>query len=220
MIMRADRGYTAVEILSALTIFAIGAAGVIGMQRVTIQGGAEAQRFDIANNIAHAWVARLQRDSMYWTLPNATNTSTSNLTTATVWIKDVTQAGCSGAFCIPGTANGGSLPAAGSEFGRSPAFDRLGRDMPKYSGVAGTEHFFCVQYRLRWIADPQNVQCAGLEPCITALIRAEVRVFWNRLEYGAVGDCENLPLDINAANAGSRYHSVYVTTAIRENAVQ
>ena len=31
-----SRGFTAVEVLMAMTLFAIGAAGVIGMQRVTI----------------------------------------------------------------------------------------------------------------------------------------------------------------------------------------
>jgi len=78
------RGYTVVEVLSAMTLFAIGAAGVIGMQRVTIQGGADARNFDIATNIAREWQHRLQRDSLAWTEPNSLVT-TSNIDN-TLWL--------------------------------------------------------------------------------------------------------------------------------------
>lgn len=201
------RGYTAVEILIAMTLFAIGAAGVVGMMKVTVQGGADARRFDIATSIAHQWTGRLQRDAMLWTLPNSTNT-TSNLAANTRWLKDIATSGCTGAnFCMP------AIPAA-SAAGLSPAFDITGRDMPTYA--AGTsEHFFCVQYRLNWIADPGNTACSGAgEPCSTALMRAEVRVFWRRAEYGFIPNCASVDL------AADKWHFVYATTGIRENQLQ
>jgi prepilin-type N-terminal cleavage/methylation domain-containing protein len=74
----AARGYTVVEIMSAMTLFAIGAAGVVGMQRVTVQGGYDARRFDTATNIAREWQHRLQRDSAYWTEPNSINQANIN----------------------------------------------------------------------------------------------------------------------------------------------
>src|SRR5207237_490176 len=88
------RGYTAVEVMAAMTLFAIGAAGVISMQKVTIQGGQDARRLDIATNIAHEWVARLQRDSMNWTQPSSKNRDVTNVYTQTKWLTNVTLGSC------------------------------------------------------------------------------------------------------------------------------
>ena len=46
------RGYTAVEVLMAMTLFAIGAAGVISMQKVTMQGGEDARRTSSCRSVA------------------------------------------------------------------------------------------------------------------------------------------------------------------------
>jgi prepilin-type N-terminal cleavage/methylation domain-containing protein len=209
--LRRRRGYTAVEVLVAMTVFAIGAAGVIGMMKVTVQGGADARRRDLATSIAHEWTGRLQRDAMTWTLPNATN-PTSNLMTNTRWLKDIGVSGCTGtSFCTP------AIPTTGNEPGSSPAFDLFGRDMPTYAAGA-SEHFFCVQYRLVWIADPNNsTQCGGVEPCKTALMRADVRVYWKRGEYGYIPDCSAAT---NPTATPNQYHFVYATTGIRENQLQ
>ena len=72
----------------AMTLFAIGAAGVIGMQRVTIQGGFDARRFDTGTNIAREWEHRLQRDSAFWTEPNSVVTGNINLN-KTLWLNNV-----------------------------------------------------------------------------------------------------------------------------------
>src|SRR4029078_5845168 len=74
-----QRWYTAVEVLSALTLLAIGAAGVIGMQRVTLQGSEDARRFDVGGVLAKEWWPRLQRDSTHWTQPNATVQDVNNI---------------------------------------------------------------------------------------------------------------------------------------------
>jgi len=185
------RGYTVVEVMSAMTLFAIGAAGVIGMQRVTIQGGADARSFDIASNIAREWQARLQRDALRWTEPNSV-VSTSNRNTATLWLRD---ASVSGAWTVP---------AVGPEVhGYSAAFDLLGHDVAPGS----PDRVFCVQTRLTWIP------VTGANATIP-LLRADIRVFWSRLEYGPP-DCANLTVE-DAANV-NRHHFVYVSTALRGN---
>jgi hypothetical protein len=190
-------------------LLAVGAAGVIGMQKVAITGGADARRFDVATNIAHEWTQRLQRDSLFWTKPNAADPS-SNLS-STTWLNDVTKSACntSPKYCAP------TLPAAGSEGGTSTAFDILGRDRPAGTG----DHFFCAQYRMQWISDPANAACkTGVELCATALMRAEIRVFWQRAEYGPIGDCGDAALDPDATP--THYHFLSVVTSIRENARQ
>ena len=197
---RSKRGYTAVEVLIAMTLFAIGAAGVIGMQKVALQGNADARRADVATGISAEWLSRLRRDSLRWTQPNEA-IDTSNHA-ATFWLGDTVL------LTNPIGANAGwKLPAVppASPIGGSYAFDVMGREV--VPGAADT--FFCVNYRLDWL----NFDAAknfGLT------IRAEVRVFWPRLESSPSLTCA--PADVNGANAQQLYHFVYATTTLRRNA--
>jgi len=202
------RGYTSVEVLMAMTLFAIGAAGVISMQKVTIQGGEDARRFDMATNVANEWLARLQRDAAFWTEPNSESPTTSNLA-QTKWLSQVGT--CANVFCAP------PAPAGPVFDGQSGAFDNFGRDV----NPAGPDAWYCAQYRLTWIASP------GLAPPatqnLTGLLRAEVRVYYNRLEAAPIGACTTAsgPADaLPILPAVSPFRMVYATTAIRENARQ
>ncbi len=205
-----SRGYTAVEVLSAMTLFAIGAAGVIGMQKAAVQGGTDARRFDIGSNLANEWLHRLQRDSNFWTLPNNSDRIHTDLD-KTQWLKDLNtpNPACTGSnYCMP------ALPSlAGSD---SAAFDVLGADAISGSG----DHFFCAQYRLNWVANPRSTargQCSAAttdEPCPTGLLRAEVRVFWSRLENAPIADCSSVA---NPGATPNNYHFVYAATLIRQN---
>lgn len=198
-----ERGFTAVEVLMAMTLFAIGAAGVIGMQRVTIQGGEDARRFDMATNIANEWIARLQKDASFWrTQPDLTLPDTMGFN-STTWLKNVDP--CANLFCtIP-------MPAGPTIEGLSPAFDVFGRDLP--SGT--TTAYYCVQYRLTWIAPPGVVPYnRPLKP--SSIMRAEVRVYWNRVEKDPIGNCASPPPEAIPANP--TYHMVYAATSLREGA--
>lgn len=201
-----QRGYTVVEVLSAMTLFAIGAAGVISMQRVTILGGDDARRMDVATNIAHEWTARLQRDSMYWTKPNSTDTATSNLTSDTTWLANVSTS--PNTWITPAAADPTSDP------GKSGSFDLFGRDRP----TGSSDHIFCTQYRLKWITDPGD---PAIGPGASML--AEVRVFWARLDNAPILECGSLtvPPDQTAGpDARTYYHFVYAATVIRPNPLQ
>src|ERR1700736_63654 len=62
-------GYTAVEVLMAMTVMAVGSAAVISMQKASMQGNLDARKTDVANSIARLWVERIKRDAMQWTTP-------------------------------------------------------------------------------------------------------------------------------------------------------
>lgn len=157
---RQQRGYTAVEVLIAMTLFAIGAAGVIGMERVAIQGSTDARRFDVATSIASEWLSRLQLDATTWSAPGAPTT--------TMWLKDTATLANPLADDV-----GWTLPATpATYYGVSPAFDVLGREL----GPGSTDLFYCVNYRLDWLSVNQT-------------IRAEVRVFFPRFEKGPPATC-------------------------------
>lgn len=200
---RNRRGYTAVEVLSALTLLAIGGAGVIGMQRVTIQGSEDARRYDVGANIANEWLSRLQRDATQWTQPNATIDTLNNISN-TKWLGLVVGGTCFPGWCSPPA----SIPPAGM----TGSFDIFGRDQL----ASATDSTYCAQYRLQWIADPGVTAPFKM----TGLIRAEVRVFWSRLERTAVGDCAAATASADLPSANQLFHFIYATTAIRENALR
>lgn len=187
------RGYTVVEVMSAMTLFAIGAAGVIGMQRAIVQGGIDARSFDMASNIAREWQHRLQRDALQWTTPDSTTTA-SNIDN-TLWLK---SSNIDGTWKVPAVGPNNQIA------GYSAAFDILGHDIKPDSA----DRMYCVQYRLAWIASQD-----GPAP----LLRAEIRVFWSRLEYGPAA-CDDTT--VSSATNQNKYHFVNVTTAIRGNPLQ
>lgn len=201
---RRSGGYTAVEVLVAMTLFAIGAAGVIGMMKVTIQGGQDARRMDIASHIAHTWIDRLHRDATYWNLPNRDNPGIHNLD-QTRWLHQVGSAACNPPnWCFPAFSPADATQAQGSGY----AFDYLGRDRWTGSG----DHEYCVQLRFEWIYPLGNPPALNQD----AVMRAEVRVFYTRLDASPVGDCASLAVSPDGPTAAQTYHFVHATTAIRE----
>jgi prepilin-type N-terminal cleavage/methylation domain-containing protein len=199
-----SRGYTAVEVLMAMTIMTIGAAAVMSMQKASIQGNLDARKTDAANAIARTWVERLQRDAMQWTLPNAQTPTGNNFANALL-------------LSSP-TYGQWSLPSY--EMGKSPdgvenmsyAFDILGRDLP--TADVSTETIFCVSYRLQWLVP----QALPIEP---GLIRADVRVLWTRgiSDDPAPGWCTTANMGVaNPDPTFLQYRSIYLTTDIRQGA--
>jgi hypothetical protein len=193
-----------VEVLMGITLFAIGAGAVMAMQRATIQGNADARKFDVANAVAREWLERLRRDAALWTTPTSTNPN-SNYANAKLLSTYLpyNSAGTNSDWKYPD-----ALLSAGPPIpdGVSPAFDILGRDLAATDIPTNT--VFCVNIRLNWLV--QNM-----------LARAEVRVFWPRLLLDAppAGWC-------GASNTAAvttqtqSYHFIYAATAIRQNPAQ
>jgi len=195
-----SRGYTAVEVLIAMGMFAVGAAGVMGMQRISVQANADTRRADVANQILREWVERLHRDSLIWTNP----TGSPNGLNDTKWLKtSVITSGLAtdaGIDPTPWVLPGGGVPGS-QPLGISPAFDTLGREL-----TASESAFYCVQYRPEWLVDADG----GASP----LIRAEVRVYWSRAidSSGTVVCAAGTP-----TGGDTKYHFAYATTTLRQN---
>jgi prepilin-type N-terminal cleavage/methylation domain-containing protein len=203
------RGYTAIEVLMAMTVMAIGGAAVITMQKTSVTGNLDARKADVANAIARTWVERLQRDAMAWTMPGPAG-STSNFANA----KILANIAGTGGWFLP-NQEVGSVPET-----MSPGFDILGRDLPP-TQLANAD--FCVNVRLTWLT--QTALPPGGD-----LIRADVRVIW---PVGIInsdpGFCnqatatlddpnldKNGSVDPNAPSA-PLFHALYLTTSIKEN---
>jgi len=124
------RGYTAVELVMAVGIFAVGVTGVFAMQRVTSGSNAHAKNVAIATFAAESWLEQLAVDSTLWTqqFPLASGRTT--------WLKQVTS------------SEAWNLPASSSTFG--PGFDPLGATVTNTSGS------FCTHVRLTEVFPEPN----------------------------------------------------------------
>lgn len=197
------RGYTAVEVLLSMTVFAIGAAGVIAMQRTAVQGNLDARRLDVANSIARAWTERLRRDAMTWT-------TAANLSQSTILSDAVNNPGWRIPFGCDATFPDGTCAA----------FDAFGHDIghptaPTHVGNPDVP-VFCANVRADIVAQHQTSP---------AVVRIMVRVYWpkglGQAAYGtstdsfcstsALGDLTKGP---DAPTASQIYHFVQDVTLV------
>jgi prepilin-type N-terminal cleavage/methylation domain-containing protein len=147
-----QRGYTAVEVLISIAIFGIGAAGVIAMQRASIQGNYDARALDLASSISREWQERLHRDATLWTAPANPPSA------GTQWLN------ASGA--APNVWFTPNIPSTNPD-GISPAFNMLGQDLTLAQATNPTQGAtFCVQVSLQ-----------SLSPTV---VRAGTRIMWLR----------------------------------------
>lgn len=191
--------YTVIEVLMALSVLAVGATGVIAMQKATLVGNTQARNLATANAIAQAWVERLQVDGMGWTMDANGNDSI----LATRWLNVVglepvpTIAGLENVWLRPA-----SVPTGYGTFTMEAAHDVRGLDTDTVS-----EEGFCTHIKMVQV--------------MPNLIRAEVRVFW--LRRGGGGTFNGAPLCdddagyvalLDGAQADLRYHFVHLVTGI------
>jgi prepilin-type N-terminal cleavage/methylation domain-containing protein len=197
------RGYTVVELMMAITVFGIGVAGIISMEKVTSVSNQHAKNLAIATHIAESWLDMLRADAVAWNHPSPNNT-VADLGSDTFWLNQTVT-----------NANAGSwfLPGWNTALGFGPAFDALGN--PINTTVAGLGNVaFCSNLRLSYLYPPNPTTGNGL-------IRAEVRVFWLRdgqtsPQAGTNMCATTMPTSlINGATAN--FHFVQKITGIREN---
>jgi type IV pilus assembly protein PilV len=189
--------YTVVEVMMAMSVLAIGATGVIAMQKATLIGNVRARDLMVGNAVSAAWIERLRADGKRWVI-NDDNTTTIAQTT---WLNLVgnddfpTLAAPEGQWIRPV-----AVPAEDVSF----LADVRGADTDDLV-LAG----FCTNIRLNQLTP--------------RMIRAEVRVYWLKSHGVAVtpqtgGTLGGTALcDEDLALVGAerhRYHFVYMTTGI------
>lgn len=205
------RGYTAIEVMLAMTVLAIGAAGVMSMQKTSIQADLDARKMDVANGIARMWIERLERDAMQWTLPSSSSPgAASNLSNAKLISGNIDQG-----WFVPSAPYMNVTTPETMSYG----FDILGRDLA--TGDLGSA-VFCVSLRIATLVPSQ-------------FYRADVRVLWlrgltppsiggsNSSSSAAPAFCNTANTDLTAADPNATaltYRAIYLTTAIRENAAE
>jgi hypothetical protein len=187
-----SRGYTAVELMMSIAVFAAGVTGIMTMQRTAAGANRMAKNVALASSIAQAWQAQLATDATLWR---------GNLG-STVWLSSLTTTGVNGNWQLPAWN-------ATRQFGRS--FDGLGNPVP---GDGPGE--FCVHLRLTMLYFNRQDVTATLGAPGNGTVRTEVRVFWPREGAARIaGDCTNVaPATVAAAT--NQYYFVVETGAVRQ----
>jgi prepilin-type N-terminal cleavage/methylation domain-containing protein len=195
-----QRGYTAVELMMAISVFGIGVAGIISMEKVTSVANQHAKNLSIATHIAESWLDTLSAEASMWNHPRAGDATAPDITTDTTWLKlVVSQADTAAKWVFP--------PYSAAPIAFGPAFDALGNPVNPATNPGAVA--FCSHLRLSWLYQPD----AGGN----GLIRAEVRVFWLRDGQAFAPNMCAAGSVANINNQTSTFHFVQKITAIREN---
>ncbi|WP_437592187.1 type IV pilus modification PilV family protein [Sorangium sp. So ce1000] len=183
----ASGGYTLIEVMAALGVLAIGATGVLALQKATLISNTNARNIAVANNIAMTWAERLRVDALQWNdpmqQPDIDDTAWLRLTTPPARV----------------------TPTEITALGAAPSADVIGADI--YAGDT-SQSAFCTQVRFRQFTD--RATGATIWP---SLIRAEIRVIWERS-----GDPISCGIDpITVDEHPERFGAVYLTTGVLRN---
>jgi type IV pilus assembly protein PilV len=191
-VKRRRSGYTIVELMMSLSVLAIGAAGIIAMQKVTLASNQYAKNLAVANAIALAWADALAADASTWN--GATEISTTNWLTLVsnglVWQR-------------PGFV-------AAREFG--PGFSPLG-DPVNTDTNAGLARY-CTDLRLGWMKQPTTG--AGLIRAEIRVFWKRENAVTNGPLPANICDSTNLPASQSNPAIAQGYHFVFLTTAISQ----
>jgi len=121
---RARRGYTVVELMMSLAVFAAGVTGIIAMQRATVSSNQLAKNITTADGIAQAWLSQFAAESTLWR---------SSGLTPTTWLKTV---------------------SASNGVWQLPTWDvtrQFGAQFDGFGAPVQTGGVFCAHVRLTWL---------------------------------------------------------------------
>jgi prepilin-type N-terminal cleavage/methylation domain-containing protein len=185
---RPERGYTLVELMMALALFAVAVVGIIAMQKITIVSNAHAKNVAMAQRIAQAWAGQLEMDATEW---RNTGFGSGWLNSANLWQR----------------------PAylAGRQFGG--AFDALGNPLTDDQLARAA---FCTHVRMTWLF-PDSMGTSGngvlrAEIRVFWLKEGEVPLVATE---GFCAAIQTRASDIGLAT--ERYRFVYQTVGVRQH---
>jgi prepilin-type N-terminal cleavage/methylation domain-containing protein len=184
-----SRGYTIVELMMAIAVFAIGVSGIIAMQKVAAAANQHSRALSLATNIAQAWQDQLNADSSLYTRANGF--------TNTTWLST-----------LGGNQAVWFRPPWNSTLAFGAAFDELGKPIDETAGDPANAQF-CVHLQLTRLYPTSP----GID-----VVRTEVRVIWPRTE-GTASTAFCTANANNAATIGintDNYHFLYQVSSVRQ----
>jgi prepilin-type N-terminal cleavage/methylation domain-containing protein len=189
-----QRGYTAVELVMAVAIFAIGVTGVFAMQSLTAATNHHAKALSVATRIAESWQEQLAIDALKWTRTKPL--------TGTTWLTGATTSAGVWAF-----------PAASADGTFGPSFTALG-DYNDHS--ATPEHtVFCSHLRLTPLFSTPGSGLVRVE--VRVFWPKHDRSGWDEASGNSYDYCQASALAAGAIDSDD-FHFVHKTSAVRQEA--
>jgi type IV pilus assembly protein PilV len=90
---RSSRGYSLIEVMTAVAVMTVGATGLVLMQGATTRGNMQAQESTVAVAVAQTWIERLKRESLAWQTPGTPVTPNLSEPTEVPYLARPTYAG-------------------------------------------------------------------------------------------------------------------------------
>ena len=159
---RAARGYTIMEVMTAVCVLGLGAAGVIAMQKSTQVANYNARMLATGSAVAQSWIEHLREDGLVWNNPGGTSDLTD-----TTWLS-LSTSGTPGTWVRPTAITNTASSAAdihGDDIADSQnvvaVFCTQIAVFPLYDGVVG------VKVRTLWSRFGEQIKCqnfVGTEP--------------------------------------------------------
>ena len=152
-----QRGYTLIEVMTAVVVMTIGATGILAMQGASVRSNQDANETTVAVTFATTWIERIKRDaSRYWRLPGTAEVGKTHYLRV------------SANFTIPITV-------------QTPARESYGADHYGFDTFTEADIRYCVNVRGS-VAHAYNVLNPGAPDPLTDAnaVRADVRVWWYR----------------------------------------
>ncbi len=183
----------------ALAILAVGATGVIALQKVALIGNSNARIGDGARQVASTWADRLKLDALQWNdpmgIPDIGETR---------WLS---SAGTYDAVNPPGKGQWVLAPEIPGW--SSPVADIHGADVAL--GDVTTNGLFCTHLQMaRAVQKPLSL-VGATHPIV---VRALVRVFWRR-DLAPITECRTTP-PVNIEDNDTRYGFYYLSTVVSQ----
>ncbi|WP_170319363.1 prepilin-type N-terminal cleavage/methylation domain-containing protein [Polyangium spumosum] len=195
--MSRARGYTVIEVMMALSILAVGATGVIALQKVALIGNSNARIGDGARQVASTWAERLKVDSIQWNDP--------------LGMQDIGETRWLASSFVYNSAS----PPGPAQWILAPEIPGWSSPVADIQGVdvsvddTTTSGVFCTHLQIaRAVQKPLSL--GGATHPIAA--RALVRVIWRR-DLAPITECRTTP-PANIETNDARYGFYYLSTVI------
>lgn len=168
---RARAGFTMVEVMVAVAIFAIGILGVVYLQSASVRSNQDAFESMVATNFARTWLERIKRDSVAWTAPGLPSAGLNAMLAG--------RPGAANSYFVPGAGlppgagDSGLRPMAGEAVGANYHGVEVGLPDPLMGNaiVRQADIYYCA---FAWFT---TVAAQGVN---TSELRADVAVWWTR----------------------------------------
>lgn len=193
--MKARRGYTIVELMMAIAVFAVGLTGIAAMQTLAARGNTHAKNLAIATSVARSWQERLSMDGLRWGGPSRWPISNTD------WLNQVTIG--NNAWFVPASLGNSSAGA-----------DALGNPV----AASSPDLVFCTHVRLtQMIRQPESgliraeVRVFWLKPVWNVAGSPDS---WAPASGDPAGFCDTQW--VNVLPTKPVFYSIYKTSVIRE----